>query len=68
MWQVTCELEDGQTGKLVTDSWPRAVWQFVVWRIKRRSVTMARYESKAWPRRGADLVDRRSDAELDEDP
>ena len=62
MWQVTCEVGNGQTGKLVTDSRLKALLQFVAWRIKGRKVAMARYESDAQPlRQAADLVDRRND-------
>ena len=59
MWQVTCEVGNGQTGKLVSDSWVRAAWQYVAWRIKGRRVAMARYESDAPPMtRPTDFVDR----------
>ena len=59
MWQVTCEVGNGQTGKLVSDSWLKAAWQYVAWRLKGRRVAMARYESDVPPNRPADFVDRR---------
>ena len=45
MWQVICDVEGGKTGKLVTDSWLKAVAQLVVWRLKRRTTTMERYDA-----------------------
>ena len=53
MWQVTCEVGAGQTGKLVTDSWFRAAWQYIVWRLKGRAATLAPYKSETPPARPA---------------
>lgn len=59
MWQVTCEVGAGQTGKLVTDSWSRAAWQYVLWRLKGRAATLARYKSETDPaRQPGDVADR----------
>ena len=49
MWQVTCEVGNSQTGKLVTNSWIRAAWQYVAWRLKGRRVAMARYQFNSRP-------------------
>lgn len=57
MWQVTCEVGAGQTGKLVTDSWFRAAWQYVAWRLKGRPATLARYQGHS-VRPATDFVDR----------
>ena len=64
MWQVTCEVGAGQTGKLVTDSWFRAAWQYVAWRLKGRAATLARYKSKS-VRPATDFVDHST---VDDDP
>ena len=65
MWQVTCEVGAGQTGKLVTDSWFRAAWQYVLWRLKGRAVTFARYKGQS-VRPATDFVDRSNPP--DDDP
>jgi hypothetical protein len=43
MWQVRCELGEGQVGKLVTRSWLLAAIQFVLWTMKGRPAVMQRY-------------------------
>ena len=54
MWQVVCEVGNGQTGKLVTGSWLKAAIQYVVWRVKGRATSIERYDPKGPLRRSSD--------------
>ena len=51
MWQVRCEMGDGTIGKLVTRSWPRAVFELMRWRLKGRPARMNRYFGDALRKR-----------------